>query len=92
VNVTISQGPDPDELKTVTKTISIPYQAPASSSTTSGSDSSSGSASSSGPVPNGVQVFIGDKTHNINTINKTFNITADNQVTITLQVNKTYPG
>ena len=92
VNVTISQGPDPDELKTVTKTISIPYQAPASSSTTSGSGSSSGSASSSGPTPNGVQVFIGDKTHNIDSVDKTFNITADNQVTITLQVNKTYPG
>ena len=92
VNVTISQGPDPDELKTVTKTISIPYQAPASSSTSSDSGSSSGSASSSGPTPNGVQVFIGDKTHNIDSVDKTFNITADNQVTITLQVNKTYPG
>ncbi|RXT59247.1 Stk1 family PASTA domain-containing Ser/Thr kinase [Lacticaseibacillus chiayiensis] len=86
VNVTISQGPDPNEVKTVSRTISIPYQAPSASSSTSAS------ASSSGVTPNGIQVFIGDKTHNINTINKTFNITADDQVTITLQVSKKYPG
>ncbi|ARY91669.1 MULTISPECIES: Stk1 family PASTA domain-containing Ser/Thr kinase [Lacticaseibacillus] len=89
VNVTISQGADPDKVKTVSKTISIPYQAP---SAASGSASASASASSSGVTPNGIQVFIGDKTHNISDINKTFNITADDQVTITLQVSKKYPG
>ncbi|QVI37652.1 Stk1 family PASTA domain-containing Ser/Thr kinase [Lacticaseibacillus casei] len=87
VNVTISQGADPDEVKTVSKTISIPYQAPSAAS-----GSASASASSSGVTPNGIQVFIGDKTHNISDINKTFNITADDQVTITLQVSKKYPG
>lgn len=87
VNVTISQGADPDEVKTVSKTISIPYQAPSAAS-----DSTSASTSSSGVTPNGIQVFIGDKTHNISAINKTFNITADDQVTITLQVSKKYPG
>lgn len=96
VNVSVSQGPDPEETKTWSKTISIPYQAPASSSTASASNSSgSGSTSSSSsaaPAPNGIQVFIADKTHNISTINRSFNITADDQITITLQVSTKYPG
>ena len=96
VNVSVSQGSDPEETKTWSKTISIPYQAPASSSTASASNSSgSGSTSSSSsaaPAPNGIQVFIADKTHNISTINRSFNITADDQITITLQVSTKYPG
>jgi serine/threonine-protein kinase len=94
VNVSVSQGPDPEETKTWSKTISIPYQAPASSSTASASNSSgsTSSSSSAAPAPNGIQVFIADKTHNINTVYSSFNITADDQVTITLQVSAKYPG
>ena len=94
VNVSVSQGPDPEETKTWSKTISIPYQAPASSSTASASNSSgsTSSSSSAAPAPNGIQVFIADKTHNISTINRSFNITADDQITITLQVSTKYPG
>lgn len=89
LSVVISKGEDPKEVKSVTKTFKIEYQAKnevSSSSDSSESSSSSSSSSSTSLTPNQITIYIGDATHQISQVYDSFTITADTTKSITFQV------
>ncbi|KRO18589.1 Stk1 family PASTA domain-containing Ser/Thr kinase [Lacticaseibacillus saniviri] len=96
LTVVMSKGKDPaTQVKQLSKTISVPYQAvssessSASSTSDSAGDSDSATESSSSsvkPVPNQIQVYIADSQHSLDKVYRTLSITEDTDVTMNFTV------
>ncbi|GEK05916.1 Stk1 family PASTA domain-containing Ser/Thr kinase [Schleiferilactobacillus harbinensis] len=91
VVVTLSQGTQPTKTTNFTKTVQIPYLAPAASSSSADSSdesstTSSSSSSTSEPVPNDIVIYIQDKSHSLSTVYREFKITKDTPVELPFTV------
>lgn len=93
--VTISTGPAEPEILLFSKTIMIPYKAPAESSSQNGSESSSESEStneSEAPSRNNIVIYMQDADHRMEDIFREFNITEDQEVTLNFRIFEDEPG
>ncbi|WP_088838967.1 MULTISPECIES: Stk1 family PASTA domain-containing Ser/Thr kinase [unclassified Listeria] len=80
VNVVISKGPKEKAVKSVTKTIQIPY-----------GDAGSGGDGDS-PKPKHVKIYIDDKNHSMSTPYRELDITENTSVTITFEIEEGSKG
>lgn len=94
ITVTLSAGVAPPEYVLFSKTIKIPYVAPAENESSDKKESSSESDesmegntnSSSIPKSNHVVVFMQDADHNINEIFREFDISKDQEITLNFRI------
>ncbi|SFJ96573.1 serine/threonine protein kinase [Marinilactibacillus piezotolerans] len=82
ISVVFSTGPEEVELNTFDEGIIIPYAAPESSE----NDESNPDGEGQEPVPNLIQIFIGDAENNLDSVYKEYEITEDTPEILTFVV------